>query len=368
MKILLIAGHDPAALLDIQCVIQRLHHKHRQCRISLMAPEALQTLARRLEGLDDLLVLPDADAPFKLFWIAGRQLEEWQKTHQPFDLALVFTRRWKPALIPWMGGIARRSGQLGRLRFNLLNDARWMTRSAFPTRQSRYLALADDHGEMPDTLYQPRLQTDAEAGQVLLRQHFIDPERPVITLCPSAITDAAPHWPARHWATLAAQLIDQGWQIWLIAPAAEQPFCEQICAQLDRERQMEVSNLCGRLAWDDTLDLMALSRAVVAQQPLFSAFAGALEQPLIRLQADGTLQVQHQDEQQALHSSPQKTLSHRQPLQAPAGAGAAAAAAPGCDHKGCPGYRSPEHSCIHQLSVDQVRSALLSMVPQLALD
>lgn len=75
-------------------------------------------------------------------------------------------------------------------------------------------------------------------------------------------------WPVERWSALAAQLIEQGWQVWLIAPVKEQAFCEQICAGLNREQQMEIANLSGRLAWDDKIDLIGLSRAVLAQETL----------------------------------------------------------------------------------------------------
>ena len=362
MKILLIADHAPDALLDIQCVIQRLIRKHRECRISLMAPAHLHSLARRLDGLDDLLTLPDAKASGKLFWIAGRQLEAWQKKFETFYLALVFTRRWKPALIPWMAGIPRRSGQLGRFRFMLINDASWMSAGQFPDRRSRYLALADDHGEMPAETYQPKLVADPDNARSLLKIHYLDQERPALMFCPGGDLPENQRWPAERWSALAAQLIDQGWQIWLSAPSAQSAFCEQICAGLDRERQMEISNLSGRLAWEDKIDLMAFSRAVLAQETLYSQLALVLNHPLVVLQGAGLLQefqpINH--ERQSLQASPQ--------TQRTALVSVSRDCQP-CNDSICRNSdRSSRAACIQDLSVERVRSALLSMVPMQALD
>lgn len=370
MKILLIADETPDALLDIQCVIQRLTRKYRECRICLMAPVHLHSLAQRLVGLDDLFTLPNADAAGKLFWIAGRQLEEWQKTFEPFDQALVFTSRWKPSLVPWMAGIERRSGTLGRLRFMLINDARWMPARQFPTRRSRYLALADDHGEMCRDSYEPKLFADADNAQALIKEHYLDQERPAMVFCPGGDLAMGQRWPAERWSKLAEQLIDQGWQIWLIAPRSEQAFCEQICVGLDHERQMEVSNLCGRLAWDDTLDLLAQGRAVLTQETFYSQLGRALGQPLVLLQGTGQLQAfAPTDTGQLRQSSPQSSFpSHRQESLVTS-VGSSDQISPSCNDLICRQHKNKATDpCIHDLSVERVRSALLSMVPIQAVD
>lgn len=373
MKILLIADETPDALLDVQCVIQRLIRKHRECRISLMAPAHLHSLARRLVGLDDLLTLPNADAAGKLFWIAGRQLEEWQKTFEPFDQALVFTSRWKPSLVPWMAGIERRSGSLGRLRFLLINDARWMPSGKFPTRRSRYLALADDHGEMCADSYEPQLFADAGNAQALIKEHYLDQERPAMVFCPGGDLAMGQRWPAERWTKLAEQLIDQGWQIWLIAPKTEQAFCEQICAGLDHERQMEVSNLCGRLAWDDKLDLLAKSRAVLAQETLYSQLCLALNHPLVMLQGAGQLEAFMPSDADQLHqTSPQGAYQSASQTDKDAGVSRVVSSdrtCQPCNDLVCRQHKNKATDpCIHDLSVERVRSALLSMVPMQATD
>ncbi|WP_028305249.1 lipopolysaccharide heptosyltransferase II [Oceanospirillum maris] len=381
MKMLLIADDQPDALLDLQCVIQRLIRKHRECRISLMAPQGLHALARRLKGLDDLLMLPEANAPTKLYWIAGRQLEEWQQEFIPFDQALVFTRRWKPALIPWMAGIPRRSGRLGNARFMLINDARWMNTRQHPDRKSQYLTLADDHGEMPDEVLLPQLFADRNNGLSLVKQHYLDKERPAVAFCPGGKLTDPQRWPVERWTSLAAQLIDQGWQVWLIAPATEQSLCEAICMGLDRERQMEIANLSGRLAWDDKIDLMALSRAVLSQETLYSRLTKALNHPLVVIKGAGGLQeylptnFDHQSHQLSIQPQENKrqaanALKNRSSQNsAPAQYVNSDRHCQPCQYDTCRHNTGEDTDpCIHDLSVERVRSALLSMVPMQAVD
>jgi len=263
-------------------------------------------------------------------WIAGRQLEEWQKEFEPFDQALVFTPRWKPSLIPWMAGIDRRSGTLGRFRFMLINDARWMPVGKFPTRRSRYLALADDHGEMSDEPLEPQLFSDLDNARALSKEYHLNPERPAMVFCPGGDLRSGQRWPVERWTKL--------------------------------ERQMDVSNLSGRLAWDDKLDLLAQSRAVLAQETLYSQLCRALNHPLVMLRGSGELDVviPEDHDQQGNQSTPQraqvKTVGSDRTCQP-------------CHDLVCRQHKNKATDpCIHDLSVERVRSALLSMVPMQAVD
>jgi heptosyltransferase-2 len=356
MKILLIADSHPEGLFNIQCLMQRLVQKHKTCHISLMAPKGLHSLARRLEHLDDLLVLPESNVPFKYFWFAGRQLEA-----DSFDQAILLTRNWKPALIPWISGVERRTSWLGRFRFMSVNDARWLSRKQFPTEKAQYLSFADDHGESVDELPLAKLKHDPANGAEQIKSHYLASERPVALFCPGGPLNKNQRWPAAHWSKLSAELIEQGWAVWLLAPKSDLAFCEQICAGLDREEQMEISNLAGRLAWEDMVDLIANSRVVVAQDNIFSHMALALDMPLVAL-SGATEFRQHLSEQVMQQARSVSSDRHCQP----------------CGQDSCRMDRSLDKggdkstrgapSCLQELSVDRVRAAVLSMVPMQATD
>ena len=341
MNILLISDAHPEGLFNIQCLMQRLVQKYKECHICLMAPQTIHSLARRLEHLDELLVLPDMTMPLKYFWIAGRQLETWQ-----FDQAIILTHNWKPALIPWMAGVSRRTGYLGRLRLITVNDARWLSRKNVPCETTQYVALADDHGEAVQEFTQPRLIADKTNAQALIKEHYLESERPVAVFCPGGTARQNQKWPASQWAQLAIELIDQGWTIRLIAPQADQEFCEQICASLDREQQMEIANLAGRLAWEDMVDLMASGRVTVTLNNIFASIVQALEQPLVVLSGASEFQPDDKD------ASEQRSVSSDRSCQP-------------CDQTECQRIRNRTITvpCMEELSVDRVRSSILSMVP-----
>lgn len=346
MKILLIAENHPEGLLNIQALIQRLVQKYDEVHISLMAPEGLQSLARRLPDVDELFTFPDASMPLKYFWLAGRQLEEYH-----FDQAIVLNSSWRAAMVAWMSGIERRTGYLRRMRVIVLNDTRWLNTQQFATEKAQYLALADDHGEAVTELPDAKLLVDQANAAEQIKTHYLQSERPTVVLCPGGTLAQNQRWPASHWARLAAELIEQGWAIWLVAPKADQGFCEQICAGLDREQQMEISNLAGRLAWEDMVDLIAQSRAVVAQNNIFSHMALALDRPLVSLSGA------HEFSRYLPENSDARSVSsdrHCQP----------------CEQDSCrmDKGQSGTAPCIQALSVDRVRAAILSMVPMQAVD
>lgn len=344
MKILLISDAHPEGLFNIQCLMQRLVQKYRECHICLMAPQSLHSLARRMEHLNELLVLPDTRMPLKYFWIAGRQLETWE-----FDQAIILTHNWKPSLVPWMAGVSRRTGYLGRLRLITVNDARWLSRKNVPCETTQYVALADDHGEAVQEFSQPRFLANHDNAATLIRSHYLESERPVAVFCPGGPLHQNQHWPATHWARLAIELIEQGWSIWLIAPQADRLLCEQICSGLDREQQMEISNLAGQLAWEDMIDLISQSRVLVAQDNIFTQMGQAIEHPVVSL--SGAHQPTAAIEEQV------QTVSSGRSCQP-------------CNQDVCAHSRNQTLSapCLQELSVDRVRSAILSMVPVQAVD
>ncbi len=83
----------------------------------------------------------------------------------------------------------------------------------------RYVALAYDKGvmrsakDLPQPLRLPQLQVnDGEKSQTC-NAFGLSSERPMIGFCPGAEFGPAKRWPHYHYAELAKQLIDEGYQI-----------------------------------------------------------------------------------------------------------------------------------------------------------
>jgi len=109
---------------------------------------------------------------------------------------------------------------------------------------------------------------------------------------------------------------------------------------------MEIANLVGRLAWEDMVDLMASGRVTVTLNNIFASIVQALEQPLVVLSGASEFQPDDKD------ASEQRSVSSDRSCQP-------------CDQTECQRIRNRTITvpCMEELSVDRVRSSILSMVP-----
>src|SRR5690606_26674263 len=82
-------------------------------------------------------------------------------------------------------------------------------------------------------------------------------------------------------AEVAAHKIAQGWQVWLMGSAKDQPVAEAIRAQLDDSQQLYCRNLAGVTQLDEAIDLMAMADAVVTNDSGLMHIAAALQRPMV---------------------------------------------------------------------------------------
>lgn len=172
--------------------------------------------------------------------------------------AIVLPRSFKSALVPWFAGIPVRTGFAAELRGFLLNDARRLDRKVLDQTVKRFLALGVPAGAPVPEPPAPALRVD-EANRRLLLARLGLGQRPAIALMPGAAYGPAKQWPTASFSTLAGQLIERGFEVWVLGSGGEQPLGEQIrsCAGA------RVFNLCGQTSLEDTVDLLSATRAAV---------------------------------------------------------------------------------------------------------
>lgn len=105
----------------------------------------------------------------------------------------------------------------------------------------------------------------------------------MLILCPGAEYGPAKRWPEAYFAEVAAQKIADGWQVWIMGSAKDQPVAESIFDQLEDAHQDCCHNLAGTTQLDEAIDLMALSDAVVTNDSGLMHIAAALQRPLVVL-------------------------------------------------------------------------------------
>jgi len=260
-----------------QPLFKRLHERHPDLKLDVLAPGWTLPLLERMSEVSEGLASPFGHGQLQLGrrWRLARELKA-----RAYDQAVVLPNSFKSALIPRLAGIGLRTGFVGEVRQVLLNDARRLDTAALPLMAERFAHLADAAGEpLRRPLPLPHLKVVPAARDALLARLGLRADPPVACLCPGAEYGPAKRWPAEHFAALAAQLAQQGWQVWLIGSAKDNAIGTQI-AELSGGR---CRNLCGATSLDEAVDLMSAAHAVVSNDSGLMHIAAALDRPMLAL-------------------------------------------------------------------------------------
>jgi heptosyltransferase-2 len=175
-----------------------------------------------------------------------------------YNRAIVLPRSFKSALVPWFAGIPVRTGYAAELRGLLLSDVRRLDRNVLDQTVKRFLALGVPRGASVPAPLPPVLRVDGVNRRALLARLGLG-DRPAIALMPGAAYGPAKQWPISNFKTLARLLTDQGFEVWVLGSAVEQPVGEQVRTGAGPH----VFNLCGRTTLEDTVDLLSVTRGAV---------------------------------------------------------------------------------------------------------
>ena len=167
-----------------QPLLRRLHERHRDLELDVLAPAWTLPLLRRMPEVAHAIASPFGHGELQLGvrWRLARELAACA-----YDQAVVLPNSFKSALIPRLARIGLRTGYAGELRYPLLNDARRLDSEALPTMAERYAALADAPGApLAQPLPSLRLTVSEPVRAALLARLDLASPHPVAALCPGA--------------------------------------------------------------------------------------------------------------------------------------------------------------------------------------
>ena len=200
----------------------------------------------------------------------GRELR--QKNYQQ---AIVLPNSLKSALSPYFAQIRQRTGWRGEMRYGLLNDMRKLDETALPLMVQRFLALAQMPGEaLPDDIPAPALAVDPVQAEACRTLFGLDPDKPILALCPGAEFGPAKCWPASYYAEIARRYLDRGWQIALYGSANDKAVTGQIRDQCGGHSLC--FDLAGATELAQAVDLLSLSTVVLSNDSGLMHIASAL--------------------------------------------------------------------------------------------
>lgn len=276
-RILIVAPSWIGDAVLAQPLFKRLHERHRELALDVLAPPWTRALFARMPEIATSIDSPfgHGELALKRRYVLGRSLAA-----RRYDQAIVLPNSYKSALIPRFAGIPLRTGFVGEARWGLLNDARRLDEKALPLMVERFALLAEAAG---DALKRPlsvaQLKVDGVQRAATLARLGLSPPRPVAALCPGAEYGPAKRWPAAYFAELARRLIASGYDVWLVGSGKDAEIGNEIASASGKA----CFNLCGKSTLAEAIDLLSFAALIVSNDSGLMHIAAALDKPLIAI-------------------------------------------------------------------------------------
>lgn len=286
------ASSDPASILIVgpawigdmvmaQSLFKVLKQRNPHVRLDVLASPWTLPLLARMSEVDNTIEMPLGHGA--LDFGTRRKLGEFL-SGIGYEQAIILPNSFKSALVPAFAGIPERTGWRGEMRYFVINDIRLLSKRRYPKMVQRYLALAyPPDAVLPENYPRPALRVDPLAVPQLLTKFALFDQRPVLILCPGAEFGPSKRWPEAYFAQVAAEKIAEGWQVWLLGSAKDQPVAQSICDQVPQASRDQCFNLAGVTRLDEAIDLMSTASAVVSNDSGLMHIAAALGRPLVVL-------------------------------------------------------------------------------------
>ncbi|MGH1426575.1 MAG: lipopolysaccharide heptosyltransferase II [Arenicella sp.] len=277
-RCLIVAPSWVGDMVMAQSLFKALKTQNPELTIDVLAPAWCSALTDYMPEVSQLI-----EAPFihGALGIAER-IKLAKQLQGKYDVAFVLPNSFKSALVPWMAKIAVRVGFVGEQRYGLLNQRHKLDKRLLPLMVQRFVALAYPKAAPPvkkETLPLPRLVVKQQHLQSIMALHslHLTNGQEVLVLCPGAEFGAAKQWPVAHYAEVANNFLDQGWQVWLFGSQKDQSACEEINVATKKA----CMNLAGKTTLSEAIALMSAASLVVSNDSGLMHVAAALHKKLI---------------------------------------------------------------------------------------
>lgn len=258
-----------------QTFFKLLKKREPNCTIDVLAPAWSKALLARMPEVNASIESPFAHGELAL---KKRYQLAQQLRQQYYDHVILLTNSFKSALIPFWSKIPKRTSWRGEYRGLLLTDVRLFDPKKLPLMIQRFALLAlPPKAPMPTQLPWPELVVKEETKQQALQKFNLDLSKPVLALCPGAEFGPAKRWPSEHYAAVAQQKLNEGWQVWLFGSAKDQVVTQEIT----RDLTGTVVDLAGKTNLAEAIDLLSCASAVVSNDSGLMHISAALKRPIV---------------------------------------------------------------------------------------
>ncbi len=276
-RILIIGPSWVGDMVMAQSLFISLKQTHPDCLIDVLAPAWSAALLARMPQINQAIALPLSHGQLALSTRIklGRQLSQ-----QHYRQAIVLPNSWKSALPVFFADIPLRTGYIGELRWGLLNDARRLHKQRLPMTVQRFVALGLPANAapapaypLPKLLVSPALQADVRA------KFKVSADSKVLAICPGAEYGPAKRWPAAHFAEVARQKHQAGWQVWLFGSVKDQA----VAAEIQTLSGGIGRDFTGNTSLGEAVDLLSLASVVLSNDSGLMHVAAALDKQVIAI-------------------------------------------------------------------------------------
>ena len=145
-KLLIIGPSWVGDMVMAQSLFKTILNQSPNTLIDVIAPEWSLAVTKRMPEVNKGIVSPIKHGELGI--MKRFHLSEWIRPNK-YDRAIVMTRSWKAALIPWFAGIPVRTGYRGEMRYFLINDMRTMDTKVLNQTVKRFVALDSLSNQLP---------------------------------------------------------------------------------------------------------------------------------------------------------------------------------------------------------------------------
>jgi len=278
-KILIVGPAWVGDMVMAQSLFKTLKQQNPYCTIEVLAPAWSAPLLARMPEVQASHVMPvgHGKLDLKTRYLLGRSLRK-----ERFDQAILLPNSWKSALVPFWAKIPLRTGWRGEMRFGLLNDTRKLNKKDYPRMVERFVALAyPNRVLLPKNIPLPALILIPEEIEKAKAKFSLttNEQAPILALCPGAEFGKAKRWPEKHYATLANEKLQQGWQVWIFGS----PKDVEVAKTIQAATQNKCQDLTGRTTLAQAIDLLSLASVVVSNDSGLMHIAASLKKPVVAL-------------------------------------------------------------------------------------
>ena len=276
-KILIIGPSWVGDMVMAQSLFIDIKQRSPDAQIDVLAPAWTAALIDRMPEVTDLVA---ANFNHGKLSLGDRIRLGKQLRSKHYSQAIILPNSLKSALVPLVAKIPVRSGFVGEQRWGMVNDIRKLDKRKLPMTVQRFIALGLDKTEPVrsiDSVPAPCLSVEQKHVSKVLAKNQLELDKDVLVLCPGAEFGASKKWPSKHYADVANEYIQRGWQVWLMGSENDQQACGEINKLTDQSCQM----LAGKTSLPEAIDLISCASLVVSNDSGLMHIAAALQKPLV---------------------------------------------------------------------------------------